>query len=194
MNHWSESARCVDLPVAIFFDDVGSTHGLVSPAARHARWRAKQICARCPVIAECLNHAVTLGIPFGVYGGMDQKERAAWFVGKRKFTDSQKQSVLARLQHDQIPAATIMRMLNLTYERYTQLTNRKWPSQAPAAIDYREYTAWADVYAGEPALTIHERHQIPYERALDMIKVVDAQPTYRGPKGHKRNAYWATAV
>lgn len=194
MAHWSENARCVDLPVGVFFDDVGSTHGLVSTSARHARWRAKQICARCPVIAQCLNHAVRLSIPFGVYGGMDQKERAAWFIGKRKFTDSQKQSTVARLQYDQVPAAIIMQMLNLTYERYHELTHRKWPTQAPAAIDYREYTAWTDVYAGDPALTIHERYQIPYERALEMIKVVDAQPTYRGPKGHKRNAYWAQAV
>lgn len=193
MDHWSQRARCASLPVGIFFDDVGTTHGLVSAAARHHRWRAKQICARCPVMVECANHAVNLGIPFGVYGGLDQKERAAWFVGKRKFTDSQKQSTVARLAYDRVPADTIIALLRIEPALYHRLMARKWHVAAPAAIDYREYTAWADVYDGLPALTIHEHHNIPYERALDMVKVVDAQPSYTGPKGHKRNG-WAQAV
>ena len=36
---------------------------------------AKALCARCPVVAECLDHALTVREPFGVWGGLNQTER-----------------------------------------------------------------------------------------------------------------------
>ena len=37
---------------------------------------AKQVCAGCPVLAECREYALTLPYQYpGVYGGMSQKER-----------------------------------------------------------------------------------------------------------------------
>src|SRR6266487_4398666 len=43
--------------------------------ARRER-RAKQICARCPVVADCLRWALDAREPFGVWGGTSAKERA----------------------------------------------------------------------------------------------------------------------
>ena len=43
--------------------------------ARRER-RAKQICARCPVIDSCLQWALVAREPYGVWGGMSAKERA----------------------------------------------------------------------------------------------------------------------
>ena len=37
--------------------------------------RAKQVCASCPVRAECLEHAITLDERYGVWGGLTQDER-----------------------------------------------------------------------------------------------------------------------
>lgn len=37
---------------------------------------AKQICASCPVIAQCLHHALTYPETAGVWGGMSETERA----------------------------------------------------------------------------------------------------------------------
>jgi WhiB family redox-sensing transcriptional regulator len=43
-------------------------------AATQAKWdQAKEICAGCPVLAECRRD--TLGEEYGVYGGLDQYER-----------------------------------------------------------------------------------------------------------------------
>lgn len=42
-----------------------------------AQQRAKQICTRCPVIAECLADALDNRTEFGVWGGMTERERRA---------------------------------------------------------------------------------------------------------------------
>lgn len=36
---------------------------------------AKKVCRDCPVKAACLEHAITLPEPFGVWGEMTQQER-----------------------------------------------------------------------------------------------------------------------
>jgi WhiB family transcriptional regulator, redox-sensing transcriptional regulator len=40
--------------------------------------RAKAICASCPVRAECLDHAVSSGERYGVWGGLTSDERSTW--------------------------------------------------------------------------------------------------------------------
>jgi WhiB family redox-sensing transcriptional regulator len=37
--------------------------------------RAKEICATCPVIEECLDYALTIREPHGVWGGLNESER-----------------------------------------------------------------------------------------------------------------------
>jgi WhiB family redox-sensing transcriptional regulator len=36
---------------------------------------AKAICAICPVRRECLTEALSIGEPFGIWGGLDERER-----------------------------------------------------------------------------------------------------------------------
>lgn len=54
--------------------------------------RAKIICQGCPVRAECLNYALVRKEPFGVWGGLDEKERHRFWkrvlngVGESKWT------------------------------------------------------------------------------------------------------------
>ncbi len=31
--------------------------------------RAKEMCRRCPVIAQCRTHALAVGEPYGIWGG-----------------------------------------------------------------------------------------------------------------------------
>lgn len=38
-------------------------------------YAAKQVCAGCPVRAECLAWALATGEPYGVWGGLDPRER-----------------------------------------------------------------------------------------------------------------------
>ena len=39
--------------------------------------QAKAICQQCPVIAECLDHALRVREPYGIWGGRSEDERAA---------------------------------------------------------------------------------------------------------------------
>ena len=36
---------------------------------------AKQVCARCPVLEECREHALAVREPYGVWGGLGEGER-----------------------------------------------------------------------------------------------------------------------
>lgn len=45
-------------------------------AARRLRdSAAKEVCASCPVIAVCREHALAIREPFGVWGGLTEDER-----------------------------------------------------------------------------------------------------------------------
>lgn len=39
--------------------------------------RAKEICSDCPVVAECLDYALSIQEPHGVWGGLNEAERWA---------------------------------------------------------------------------------------------------------------------
>ncbi|MEO9222861.1 MAG: WhiB family transcriptional regulator [Mycobacteriaceae bacterium] len=44
---------------------------------------AKQVCRRCPVVAQCREHALLVGEPYGVWGGLGEGERRA-ILGRRR--------------------------------------------------------------------------------------------------------------
>lgn len=37
--------------------------------------RAKELCRRCPVRAQCLDYALDIREPFGIWGGLNEIER-----------------------------------------------------------------------------------------------------------------------
>jgi WhiB family redox-sensing transcriptional regulator len=70
---WQESANCRGEDLNLFFGDDGERG-----ADRIIRERkAKQVCAGCPVMAECLAEALREPAQFGVWGGLSADERAA---------------------------------------------------------------------------------------------------------------------
>lgn len=69
--HWTDRAACAGLPTSIFFPV--SRDGV--PAQIEAEY-AKSFCAVCPVRATCLSHALAHREDFGVWGGLDEDERA----------------------------------------------------------------------------------------------------------------------
>ncbi len=66
---WRAEAACIDHDPEFFFP-LGTT----GPAADQAE-AAKAVCANCPVIAACLNYALTTGQDVGVWGGTTEDER-----------------------------------------------------------------------------------------------------------------------
>jgi WhiB family redox-sensing transcriptional regulator len=48
--------------------------------AREAK--AKRVCARCPVIEECLEYALRIREPHGIWGGLNEFERRRLLRGR----------------------------------------------------------------------------------------------------------------
>lgn len=61
---WRAQAACAGTPASVFFVEQGA-----DVAA------ARQICAGCPVQAECLADALDRHEPYGVWGGTTPRER-----------------------------------------------------------------------------------------------------------------------
>lgn len=77
---WQEAGSCRHVGGDLFFPpfDVEPT------AARLERESAaKAICAECPVRVECLEWALTVGEPYGVWGGYSESERRELRLGRR---------------------------------------------------------------------------------------------------------------
>jgi len=70
-DDWAEEAACANLLDAdkIFFP----------PKVKGKKTdyrRAKAVCRTCPVRAHCLMYAIAHKIPYGVWGGLTERERA----------------------------------------------------------------------------------------------------------------------
>lgn len=66
---WRHDAACRDEDPELFFpvSDLG-------PGA-HQIARAKSVCARCPVRAQCLEYALDNGLTHGIFGGTTETDR-----------------------------------------------------------------------------------------------------------------------
>ena len=53
------------------------------PDKRRREQRAKEICAECAVLSECRDYAFRIGEQHGIWGGMTEKERRAYYVSDR---------------------------------------------------------------------------------------------------------------
>ncbi|MDZ7931746.1 MAG: WhiB family transcriptional regulator [Rhodococcus sp. (in: high G+C Gram-positive bacteria)] len=76
---WQRRGACRTEPSGIFFpagDLRGSALGIVERSA-------KRVCALCPVIEECLRHALDCREPYGIWGGLTALERSKQLDGSR---------------------------------------------------------------------------------------------------------------
>ena len=76
---WQYQGACNEADPETFFSP---------PAERGARRRpraatAKSYCERCPVVQECLNHALAVRESHGVWGGLNTDERRALLGGQQ---------------------------------------------------------------------------------------------------------------
>jgi len=70
---WQLRADCRHANRDLFFSREGEGHG----ARLRREHSAKKFCKPCPVRRQCLEHALTTGEPFGVWGGTTELERRA---------------------------------------------------------------------------------------------------------------------
>ncbi len=73
-ERWELDALCRGREGGLFF----GPHGFESKQDRAVREEAaKAVCARCPVLAPCREHALRHGEAYGVWGGLGEAERRA---------------------------------------------------------------------------------------------------------------------
>ncbi|WP_372594852.1 WhiB family transcriptional regulator [Actinotalea sp.] len=70
---WQYDGACREAEPALFFHPEGER----GSARRRRAEAAKAVCATCPVLQQCREHALTVREPYGVWGGMSEDERAA---------------------------------------------------------------------------------------------------------------------
>ncbi len=76
---WQARGACNDTDPETFF----SPESERGPRRRKREAAAKARCAVCPVVAECLDHALTVREPYGVWGGLNATEREHVLAGRR---------------------------------------------------------------------------------------------------------------
>lgn len=68
---WQDRAACAGTTMLLFFGPDEETR-----AAQEAReTEAKAVCAACPVRAECLAYALRHSVRYGIWGGLNERER-----------------------------------------------------------------------------------------------------------------------
>lgn len=71
---WRAKAACKGPQAAVFFPPAHFERKLDKQRRED---QAKAICAACPVRRECLDYAIRIREPHGVWGGLNEVERQA---------------------------------------------------------------------------------------------------------------------
>jgi WhiB family redox-sensing transcriptional regulator len=71
---WQDKASCRGPQAAAFFPP---THAERKDERAEREERAKQICATCSVRKPCLEYALQIREPHGIWGGLNELERKA---------------------------------------------------------------------------------------------------------------------
>ena len=70
---WQLDGACREVDPEDFFHPEGER----GQVRRRRDEAAKAVCAACPVIDACREHALAVREPYGVWGGLSEDERAA---------------------------------------------------------------------------------------------------------------------
>lgn len=77
---WQLHAACRGTDTSVFYHPENER----GPARQRREQQAKQICGLCPVVASCLDWALTMREPYGVWGGLSTDEREALLAGPHR--------------------------------------------------------------------------------------------------------------
>jgi WhiB family transcriptional regulator, redox-sensing transcriptional regulator len=77
---WQLRGACRGADPDLFFHPAGER----GPARRNRDLAAKAVCARCPVIRRCAEHALAVREPYGVWGAMTEEDREEIYLAGRR--------------------------------------------------------------------------------------------------------------
>lgn len=63
---WMGEGNCAGMATDVFFPSIGD---------KRAAAAAKEVCKTCPVVADCLDYALRLGIKQGIWGATTPGDR-----------------------------------------------------------------------------------------------------------------------
>lgn len=69
---WRRDAACLEYPAVLFFG-LDDNESAVDRRSREDR--AKGVCYGCAVRQECLDYALAMREPYGIWGGLTEIER-----------------------------------------------------------------------------------------------------------------------
>lgn len=75
---WQIDGLCRGVDSSVFFHPDGER----GRARAQREMQAKQMCRQCPVIAQCRVHALKVGEPYGIWGGLSEAERELMLKGQ----------------------------------------------------------------------------------------------------------------
>lgn len=147
-RRWTTQGVCRPEDEPIFFPRSGQLNK-TPPKKTQALWdQAKEICAMCPVLAECRRD--TLGEEFGVFGGLDEHER---YHLRRRLRERARKwpaevrlgwgAILAQMREDGLMAPQITRRTGIGFMLADDLVqeweaSRQEPEQAPVVVSLPE--------------------------------------------------------
>ena len=74
---WQMHGICRGVDSSVFFHPEGER----GRARAQREMNAKQMCRACPVITQCRTHALRVGEPYGIWGGLSESERELMLKG-----------------------------------------------------------------------------------------------------------------
>ncbi|MDO5701647.1 MAG: WhiB family transcriptional regulator [Bowdeniella nasicola] len=77
---WQYEGACREADPNLFFHPEGER----GRARTRRDEAAKAICATCPVLEQCREHALAVREPYGVWGGLSEDERREIFSKRRR--------------------------------------------------------------------------------------------------------------
>jgi len=78
---WQLDGACREADPTLFFHPEGER----GPARRKRASAAKAVCAACPVLEQCREHALAVREPYGVWGGLSEDDREELYhTGRRR--------------------------------------------------------------------------------------------------------------
>ncbi|KGF17332.1 WhiB family transcriptional regulator [Corynebacterium freneyi] len=88
---WQLHGSCRGADSSVFFHPEGER----GRARAMREMRAKSICQECPVLEQCRTHALSVGEPYGIWGGMSEAERSEILRNRpRRRRDKVRETVL----------------------------------------------------------------------------------------------------
>ena len=96
---WADDSSCQEEDPRLFDTVMQNKRTRVDDDTR----TAMDVCADCPVMVKCLEHAIRYNIRHGVWGGMVYEERLDWAMRNRPELIPAR--VLATLRMDMVIAA-----------------------------------------------------------------------------------------